>query len=116
MAERKTPSSGSEQATAEKLARLRKEIDELDVQLVGLLNRRARLGLEAGKTKLGTGQRLRDTDREREVLIRVAMANEGPFPQEALLAIYRQLIETITRLEELNASGRQGDDQGASND
>ena len=115
MADR-TPPSASEQATAEKLARLRKEIDELDVQLVGLLNRRVRLGLQAGKTKLGTGQQLRDTDREREVLIRVAMANEGPFPQDALLAIYRQLIETTTRLEELDCSGGQGDDQGVPND
>jgi len=28
------------------------------------------------------------------------MANEGPIPQDALLALYRKLIETIKRLEE----------------
>jgi len=28
------------------------------------------------------------------------MANNGPIPQDALLALYRKLIETIKRLEE----------------
>jgi chorismate mutase len=46
-----------------------------------------------------------DSEREREVLVRVAMANDGPMPQDALLAFYRQLIETIKRLEELEGVG-----------
>ena len=49
-----------------------------------------------------------DHDREREVLVRVAMANDGPLPQDALLSLYRQLIETIKRLEELEKSGNTG--------
>jgi len=39
------------------------------------------------------------------VLVRVAMANDGPLPQDAVLALYRKLIETIKRLEELEKSG-----------
>ena len=84
---------------------LRSEIDALDRQIVGLLNRRTRLGLEAGKTKARDGRPIADAEREREVMVRVAMANEGPLPQDALLALYRQLIETIKRLEELEQSG-----------
>jgi chorismate mutase / prephenate dehydratase len=84
---------------------LRSEIDALDRQIVGLLNRRARLGLEAGKAKVRDGRPITDADREREVMVRVAMANDGPLPQDALLALYRQLIETIKRLEELEQSG-----------
>jgi hypothetical protein len=38
-------------------------------------------------------------------MVRVAMANNGPLPQDALLALYRTLIETIRRLEELEKSG-----------
>jgi hypothetical protein len=38
-------------------------------------------------------------------MVRVAMANDGPLPQDTLLALYRQLIETIKRLEELEQSG-----------
>jgi chorismate mutase/prephenate dehydratase len=84
---------------------LRSEIDALDREIVSLLNRRARLGLAAGKAKLQSGRPITDTDREREVMVRVAMANEGPLPQDALLALYRHLIETIRRLEELEKSG-----------
>jgi chorismate mutase / prephenate dehydratase len=83
---------------------LRAEIDDLDRQIVALLNRRARLGLEAGRAKVRSGKPISDTEREREVLVRVAMANEGPLPQDSLLSLYRQLIETIKRLEELQKS------------
>jgi chorismate mutase/prephenate dehydratase len=83
---------------------LRSEIDALDREIVGLLNRRARLGLQAGKAKVMSGRPITDKEREREVMVRVAMANDGPLPQDALLALYRQLIDTIRRLEELEKS------------
>jgi chorismate mutase len=84
---------------------LRDRIDSLDREIVRLLNDRARLGLEAGRVKTASGRPISDQDREREVLVRIAMANEGPLPQDALLSLYRQLIETIKRLEELQKSG-----------
>jgi chorismate mutase / prephenate dehydratase len=86
------------------LESLRRQIDELDREIVRLLNQRARLAQEIGRTKRAAGRAIVDKDREREVLVRVAMANEGPLPQDALLALYRQLMETITRLEELEKS------------
>lgn len=81
------------------LESLRSEIDDLDRQIVKLLNERARLGVEAGRAKVRSGQPIADAKREREVLVRVAIANDGPLPQDALLALYRKLIETIKRLE-----------------
>jgi chorismate mutase/prephenate dehydratase len=84
---------------------LRIQIDALDREIVKLLNRRARLGVEAGRTKVRHGRPITDAEREREVMVRVAMANEGPLPQDALLALYRQLIETIKRLEEIETAG-----------
>lgn len=89
----------------EDLDALRAEIDAVDREIVDLLNRRARLGLAAGKAKLKNGLPITDADREREVMIRVAMSNGGPLPQDALLSLYRQLIETIRRLEEIEKSG-----------
>jgi chorismate mutase len=83
----------------EELESLRSEIDDLDRQIVKLLNERARLGVEAGRAKVLSGQPIADAKREREVLVRVAIANDGPLPQDALLALYRKLIETIKRLE-----------------
>ena len=88
----------------DRLDELRSEIDALDREIVKLLNRRTRLGLEAGRAKARGGRPIADKTREREVLVRVAMANEGPLPQDALLALYRQLIETMTRLEELETA------------
>lgn len=89
----------------EELDVLRSQIDELDRHIVTLLNERARLGMAAGKAKIAAGQQISDAKREREVLVRVAMANDGPIPQDALLALYRMLIETIKRLEDPNHAG-----------
>jgi len=83
---------------------LRAEIDAIDAQLVELLNRRARLGLEAGRAKARAGRPVADPEREREVLSRVAAANDGPLPDEYLVALYAGLIETIRRLEEGEAA------------
>lgn len=64
------------------------------------MNERARLGLAVGAAKSAAGRRaVLDADREREVLLRVAMANQGPLPQTDLLAVYRRLIVATRRLE-----------------
>jgi len=82
------------------VARLRRRIDALDRRIVRLLNQRAELGREVGRAKAAAGRgRVRDDDREREVLLRVAMANDGPLPQADLLGIYRRLVATTRRLE-----------------
>ena len=85
--------------TAE-LRRLRKRIDALDRKLVGLLNERATLAREAGRAKAALGRRsIRDAEREREVLLRVSMANAGPLPQADLVALYRRLFIATRALE-----------------
>jgi chorismate mutase len=86
------------------LESLRAEIDAIDIDIVRLLNRRATLGLAAGRAKTLNGLPLIDFERERDVLVRISRANEGPFPQEELLALYLQLIETIKHLEAIQNS------------
>jgi chorismate mutase / prephenate dehydratase len=82
------------------LRRLRRKIDALDRKIVGLLNERAEIGREIGRAKVDAGRRaIRDAEREREVLLRVTMANTGPVPQADLLAIYRRLIAVTRTLE-----------------
>ena len=88
----------------EHLDDLRALIDAIDVQLVELLNRRAELGLEAGRAKVRAGRPLNDPRREREVLDRVTEANAGPLPNEYVVAFYARLIETIRSLEEQEAA------------
>ena len=85
--------------TAE-LRRLRKRIDALDRKLVALLNERATVAREAGRAKSAAGRTaIRDVEREREVLLRVSIANEGPMPQADLLALYRRLFTATRALE-----------------
>ena len=95
------------------LRRLRQRIDALDRRIVALLNERAELAREAGAAKAADGRRaIRDGEREREVLLRVTMANQGPLPQADLLALYRRLMVATRALEahdRARAAPRPGD-------
>ena len=99
MTRREAPSESPE------VIRLRRRIDALDRRIVALLNERAELGRDVGRAKKAAGRRLvRDVQREREVLLRVALANLGPLAQADLLAIYRRLIAATRGLEERDDS------------
>ena len=93
-------SASPDVAESPEMRRLRHRIDALDRRIVGLLNERAALGREVGRAKVAAGRRaIRDLEREREVLLRVTMANGGPMPQADLLVIYRRLIAVTRALE-----------------
>jgi len=82
------------------MRRLRRRIDALDRRIVILLSERAEVAREVGRAKAEAGRRaIRDVEREREVLLRVTMANTGPIPQADLLAIYRRLMAVTRALE-----------------
>lgn len=82
------------------LRRLRRRIDALDRRLIKLLNERAELAREVGRAKVAAGRRgIRDIEREREILLRVAIANGGPIPQADLLTLYRRLFSVTRALE-----------------
>ena len=102
------------EAETPELRRLRRRIDALDRRIVALLNERAELAREAGRAKAAAGRRaIRDAEREREVLLRVTIANNGPLPQADLLAFYRRLM-TATRA--LEAQDRRRDRERAARD
>ena len=94
------PTSAERDAAAADLSRTRDIIDQLDRQIVDLLNRRAELGRQAGRAKALAGRRaVHDPEREREVLLRVAMANHGPLTQADLLSIYRRIVAATRGVE-----------------
>jgi chorismate mutase/prephenate dehydratase len=98
--DRPRPGGGLHEATeTPAMRRARRRIDVLDRRIVALLNERTRLGLQAGAAKAADGRAVRDAEREREVLLRVAAANEGPLPQADLLALYRRVMAITRRLE-----------------
>lgn len=92
--------AGSARSEPPELRRLRRRIDALDRRIVALLNERAKLALAVGQAKRAAGWRaVRDLERERDVLDRVAAANSGPLPEAALLAVYRRVIAATRALE-----------------
>lgn len=77
----------------------RKEIDRIDRQILRLLNRRARIVLEVGKQKAKEGKGIYDPAREEETLNRLSAENTGPFPQDALGTVFREIISASRSLE-----------------
>lgn len=93
--------------TPDELAEVRARIDELDRRIVSLLNERVAMGRAAGWAKAAAGrEEVLDAEREREVLLRVAMANEGPIAQADLLGLYHQIIAITRDLEHRDREGR----------
>src|SRR5512145_1659745 len=80
---------------------LRKQIDRTDDEILGLLNRRAGYVFEVGRIKRSQkGSRFYRPDRERQIMERLAKNNSGPFPNDALKAIYREILSASLALEE----------------
>lgn len=81
------------------LDQLRERIDEIDRRLVELLNERARVVVEVGELKRGTGGAIYAPHREAAVLRRVLKLNEGPLPGCTIEAVYRELMSGSFALE-----------------
>ena len=78
---------------------IRQKIDELDRQLVKLVNERLALAGEIGKIKRSQGGQIYVAEREDAVIRKVTGQNEGPIKNEALQAIYREIMSAAIALE-----------------
>jgi chorismate mutase/prephenate dehydratase len=81
------------------LESLRRKIDDLDRRIVEVLNERAKVVIDVGRTKRAAGSAIYAPDREQAVLNRIAELNPGPLPQRTLQAIYRELMSGSFALE-----------------
>ncbi len=80
------------------LEELRKAINAVDDELVGLLNRRAELSLAVGKSK-GPEEPIFRPGREAALLARLADENPGPLPEAHLRAVYREILSSSRALQ-----------------
>lgn len=74
------------------LDKLRKKIDAIDLKILQLLNKRAAVVLDIKKTKKDRHLSIHSPVRERKIIARLTKLNTGPFPNEALQSIYREII------------------------
>lgn len=79
------------------LLHLRADIDRIDDELLRLISGRARLAQQVGEIKQGAIYR---PEREAQVLRRMAEANPGPLPDEAVQHITREIMSACLALEQ----------------
>jgi chorismate mutase len=77
----------------------RTEIDEVDKEILRLINKRARLGLEVGALKTKAGLPIYDREREQTVLENLCTENEGPLSCDAVIRIFRRVIQETRTIE-----------------
>ena len=77
----------------------RLEIDAIDNELLGLLNKRASLAVKVGQSKRITGVALYDPAREEDVIERARRANQGPLDEQAIVELFSCIIRESRRIE-----------------
>jgi len=77
----------------------RKEIDDIDAELLRLLNMRARLAMKVGALKQAANLPFCDPARERTVLQRLRDMNDGPLDERAIGKVFRRIICESRRIE-----------------
>jgi chorismate mutase/prephenate dehydratase len=87
-----------------KLPALRMRIDSIDDQLLALLNARASVVEKVYAEKLGQAAKGGKVEafvpgREAEIQRRLVKANKGPFPKDAIPAVFREVISGCRSLE-----------------
>jgi chorismate mutase/prephenate dehydratase len=81
------------------LQELRSSINKIDDEILEFLNKRARLVLEVGKLKSSERRDFYVPSREREIFDRLTRRNKGPFPNEGLRSVFREIISASLALE-----------------
>lgn len=80
---------------------LRQKIDKIDDQLLKLINRRAALAIQIGKekSKKNLSNHFHVPHREREIIERLQNGNAGPFPNDSVEAVFREIFSATLALE-----------------
>ncbi len=78
---------------------LRTRIDEIDEHILSLLNERVKCAAEIGRIKRENGAPIYVASREEAVLKKLAKLNQGPLDDQAIRAIYREVMSAAIALE-----------------
>ncbi len=81
------------------LANLRAAIDGVDDKILELLNERARLVAQVADLKERMQVPFYVPSRERQIVDRLAAANPGPFPAEAIRPVFQEIFSACLSLE-----------------
>jgi len=88
------------------LAESRAAIDEIDLALVQLLNRRTHVVESIGSAKEAAGLPVYEPKREDDVYRNVLSHNTGPLPPEALRRIFERIMDEMRSLQKMRREGK----------
>lgn len=77
----------------------RRQIDELDREIVRLISKRAEAAQAIGKLKRTTDLPVYEPNRERVVFDNVRSHNPGPLPDIELVHIYERIIDVMRAIQ-----------------
>jgi len=87
--------------THKDIQQYRQSIDRIDDEILKLLNERSKNVVEIGKLKKqsDTEANLHTPGREAEIVDRLMRQNQGPFPNDAIRTVYREIMSASLSLE-----------------
>jgi chorismate mutase len=77
----------------------RRQIDDIDDQLVELLNRRAACSMEIGQLKHQMNLDIAAPDREEQVIQRAIQHNQGVLDEQGIRRLFAAILEESRRLQ-----------------
>lgn len=84
--------TSSEEGISPTLADMRSELDQIDREILAAINRRGAIAQKIGQLKQADQQRVYDSQRELSVLQQAVGNNGGPLSDEAVRAVFRELV------------------------
>lgn len=84
----------------EKLQNLRDKIDKIDKEILKLLNDRAKLAIKIAEIKKTQGLSFYDPVREKIIINKILKLNKGPFSDEVIKTLFREILSATLALQE----------------
>jgi chorismate mutase len=85
----------------DKLAECRRNIDRIDLQMLALLNERARVAEIIGRVKRENSMPVYEPKREDQVYKNVLDNNHGPLPADAVRRVFERIIDEMRNLQKM---------------
>lgn len=85
-----------------RLEQLRSELDSVNLQLLELLSKRARIAQEIGQEKQKQGVPDFDPVREKKMLDTLVEHNQGPFDNETVRHLFKQIFQASLKLQQVD--------------
>ena len=82
-----------------RLTEIRKDIDRIDDELLGLLIKRLKLGKEIGEVKREIGKAVADEAREKEIFQRLIKNAGSKMAEEDVIEIFSKILEISRKIQ-----------------